>query len=95
MVYVLSAIKKSGTAGWITASTFDYGRVSTVHVVIASVALEYPFCLFVLTLNPLSKAWAQTCVLMDAGQIHLHWATMETPLLSVLKVLADCWAAMI
>ena len=33
-------------------------------------------------LNPLSKAKDQTCVLMDTGQIHFHWATTGTsPLL--------------
>ena len=30
-------------------------------------------------LNPLSEARDWTCVLMDANQIHFHWATMETP----------------
>ena len=28
-------------------------------------------------LNPLSKARDQNCVLMDANQIHFHWATTE------------------
>ena len=31
------------------------------------------------SLNPLSKARDRTCVLMDASQIHFHWATMGTP----------------
>ena len=30
-------------------------------------------------LNPLSKARDRTCVLMDASQIHFHWATTGTP----------------
>ena len=30
-------------------------------------------------LNQLSEARDQTCVLMDASQIHFHWAVMETP----------------
>ena len=30
-------------------------------------------------LNPLSKARDQTCILIDASQIHFHWATTGTP----------------
>ena len=30
-------------------------------------------------LNQLSKAKDQTCILMDASQIHFHWATTGTP----------------
>jgi len=29
-------------------------------------------------LNPLSRARDQTCVLMDTGQVHYHWATRGT-----------------
>ena len=29
-------------------------------------------------LNPLSKARDRTCVLMDASQVHFHWAMTET-----------------
>ena len=31
-------------------------------------------------LNPLTEAGYQTCTLMDARQIHFHWATLGTPL---------------
>ena len=30
-------------------------------------------------LNPLSKAWDQTCILMDGSQICFHWAMTGTP----------------
>jgi len=30
-------------------------------------------------LNPLSEARDRTCILMDASQIHFHWATTRTP----------------
>ena len=33
-------------------------------------------------LNPLSEAREWTCVLMDACQIHFHWATTGTPVFS-------------
>ena len=29
--------------------------------------------------NPLSQAWAPTCILMDTNQVHYCWATMGTP----------------
>ena len=32
------------------------------------------------TLNPLSKARDQTCILTDSSQIHFHWAMLGTPL---------------
>ena len=32
-------------------------------------------------LNPLKEARIQTCILVDASQIHFHWATTGTPLL--------------
>ena len=34
-------------------------------------------------LNPLSKARDLTCVLMDAGQIRFHWASVGTPNLHI------------
>ena len=34
-------------------------------------------------LNPLSEAGDRTCFLMDASQIHFHWATMGTPIYGV------------
>ena len=30
-------------------------------------------------LNPLSKARDWTCILLDASQVHFHWATMRIP----------------
>ena len=30
-------------------------------------------------LNPLSKAWDRTCILMDASQIRFHWPMTGTP----------------
>ena len=37
--------------------------------------------------NPLSKARDWTPVLMDTSQAHLHWATMRTPIFSLLRKL--------
>ena len=36
-------------------------------------------------LNPLTKARDRTCVLVDASQIHFHWATTGTPEVGSLK----------
>ena len=38
-------------------------------------------------LNPLSKARDQTCVLMDASQIHFLWAMTGTPTFNFLNLL--------
>ena len=36
-------------------------------------------------LNPLSETRDQTCILMDTGQIHFHWAMTGTPDLPLLN----------
>ena len=38
------------------------------------------------TLNPLREATDRTCVLMNASQVHFHWATTGTPTKCFLKI---------